>query len=337
MANTSIKGKIVLEHLKECNPKIATRAIADRIYNSHKAKEIFKDYEEVRSLVRYYRGENGKKNRKDISKQNQIKKVHRPSQNPWAFIPESHSNPPDVWRLPKTIKKVLLISDIHIPYHDVEAIKSTLQFAKHETVDCIYINGDLLDFYQLSFHEKDRRKRPSMSDELEMCRTFLKGLRAAFPKAIIYFKPANHEHRLERYLVVKAPELLDCDEFRLEQLLRLREMKIEYIDRRTKTYFGHLLVEHGDRMKGSGGVNPARSLFGKYKRHVICGHFHRKSEHAEKIYDGKLISTFSVGALCELEPEYFEVNNHVNGFAIVEMNGDLFKVHNYTIEDGKVF
>ena len=78
-------------------------------------------------------------------------------------------------------------------------------------------------------------------------------------------------------------------------------------------------------------------LFTKYKRHVLCGHFHRKSEHLEKIYDGNIVSTFSTGCLCELEPEYFECNNHAHGMAIVEMTGDNFKVRNISIENGKIY
>ncbi len=120
-------------------------------------------------------------------------------------------------------------------------------------------------------------------------------------------------------------------------ILGLAEFRIIYISKRVKTYLGHLLIEHGDRMKGNGGVNPARSLYMRYKRHVLAGHFHRKSEHVEKVYDGSLVTSFSTGCLCELEPEYFEVNNHCLGFAIVDMDGDNFKVRNYLIENGKLY
>lgn len=336
MGKISSKGQFVLDYIAK-HPKVQDSSLARMIYKTSAGKEMFKDAEDARSLIRYYKGKTGKNARLKLKTRDHIETTPKPKSNFWGFIPESHTDEPTRWKLPRSIKKVLLISDLHIPYHSIESITLALQFAKCENVDCIYINGDLIDFYPISFHEKDKRKRPSLKQELDMTRQFLAGLREAFPNVTIYYKPANHEHRLERFLVVKAPELLDCDEFKLDVLLRLRELNIEYINRRAKTYFGSLLVEHGDRMKGSGGVNPARSLFLKYKRHVICGHFHRKSEHAEKIYDSKIISTFSVASLCELEPEYFEVNNHVNGFAIVDMEGDEFRVHNYTIANGKVY
>lgn len=327
-----IKGKVALEICKKYQ-KHGSLTLAKKLYAEN--VELYKDVEEARKFIRYYRGKCGASNRQKLATKDVVENEAR-SKNVWSFIPEEHNESPKIWRLPSNFNKVLLISDIHLPYHSTSALKACFEYAKKEKIDCIYINGDLLDFFGLSFHEKDARKRPSISEELKMGYEFLKGLKDYF-KCPIYYKPANHEHRLERYLTIKAPELLDCDEFRLDVLLKLGELGINYINRRDKCYFGELLVEHGDRIKGSGGVNPARTLFTKYKRHTICGHFHRKSEHSAKIYDGKCIVTFSVASLCDLEPEYFEVNEHVNGFAIVEMNGKEFHVRNYTIENGRVY
>lgn len=323
-------ARIIKEYLGKF-PKATSNGIARKIYDEN--KELFPNYESVRNSVRYLRGNIGEKK---LSKLKDKSFVSNTAQRNYS-IPESWAEYPEKFELPKTIKKVLVLSDIHIPYHDVEAVKVAIEKGISDGCDAVYLNGDILDFFQLSFHEKDARNRPKLKQELEMAKEFFQYLRHKFPKGNIYFKPGNHEHRLERYLVIKAPELLDCEEFKLNVLLELEKYKIIYINKRTKVYFGHLLVEHGDRMKGTGGVNPARTLFSKYKRHTLVGHFHRKSEHSEKIYDGKLISTFSTGCLCELEPEYFEVNNHVHGFAIVNMNGDNFKVDNYLIENGELF
>jgi hypothetical protein len=330
--NKSIKGEIVKKYLTRF-PKTPQLTLAKKIYKEN--SKLFGSIETTRARVRYYCGKMGASNRKLLADKTHVKKEEQ-SKNPFDFIPEAYNDEPKTWKLPKNFKRVLVISDIHIPYHEPEAIKRTLKYAKDEGVDCVYINGDLLDFHDLSFHEKDARKRPTIASELEMGRKFLKGLKD-YLGVPVYFKPANHEHRLERYLRVKAVELLDCEEFKLDVLLRLGEMGIQYIGRRDKCYFGKLLVEHGDRIKGSGGVSPARTLFQRYKRHAICGHFHKKTEHCGKVYDGNSIVTYSVGSLCSLEPEYFEVNEHVHGFAIVEMDGDDFRVHNYAIEGGKVY
>ena len=326
---TSISGKVALEYLKKF-PNLPTRTLATKIYNEN--KQLFKTYDNIREIIKYYRGKSGERSRSKLGNKSFVDVKVRSH-----VMPESHTKKVEVWKLPKANKKVLLLSDIHIPYHDVEAIKVALNEGKQLGIDTIYLNGDILDFFMLSFHEKNPKNRPSLRNEIDMAREFFAYLRQEFPKATIYFKPGNHEYRLERYLYIKAPELLDCEEFKLEILLGLAEFRIIYISKRTKTYFGDLLVEHGDRIRGSGGVNPARTLFTRYKRHAICGHFHRKSENLEKVYDGEIVYTYSVACLCELEPEYFEVNNHSHGMAIIEMDGDKFKVNNYSIQNGKVF
>lgn len=310
-------------------PDTPTLTLAKKIFKEN--PKLYKDIENARDTIRRIRGVGGQKNSIDKS----LFKTPTFNYNPFN-LPESKSEHREVWRLPKSIKKVLLLSDLHFPYHDVKALTTALKHGQKEEVDAIFINGDLMDFYQLSFHEKDPRVT-NIADELEATKLFFDGLKKNFPKALIYYITGNHEARLERYLRVKAPELLDIAEFRIDVLLKLGEKGIHYLEHGTKCYFGKLLVEHGDKMKGSGGVNPARSLFSKLKRHAICGHFHRTSEATEKVYDGDVVVTYSTGCLCELEPRYMEVNNHNHGFAIVEMDGDEFKVRNLKIVNGKVY
>jgi predicted phosphodiesterase len=322
-------GKIILQYLERF-PDLPTKTLANKIYNEN--NQLYRNAEWVRQHIKYYKGKNGKSNLDKLNNKKFVGIKTKPYR-----MPESHTKHVEVWKLPKANKKVLVLSDIHIPYHDVEAIQTALNEGKQQGIDTIYLNGDIMDFFMLSFHEKNPKNRPSLKNEIDMAREFFAYLRQEFPNVTIYFKPGNHEHRLERYLYLKAPELLDCEEFKLEILLGLAEFRIIYISKRVKTYLGHLLIEHGDRMKGNGGVNPARSLYMRYKRHVLAGHFHRKSEHVEKVYDGSLVTSFSTGCLCELEPEYFEVNNHCLGFAIVDMDGDNFKVRNYLIENGKLY
>lgn len=325
-------GKIV-EQLCKDYPKMPTMTLAKKLYAEH--KEHFLKLESARSIVRRYRGESMGGTGLSLDK---ITPQSTPkSLNPFQ-LPESHLHKKEAFILPKSSKKILLLSDIHIPYHDVDAIEAAVEYGINEGVDTVYLNGDIIDFFGCSFHEKDARKRPRMSEELEMARQFLDWLRYKFPSEQIYFIPGNHCQRLERYLVVKAPELLGIDEFRLQNILRLGEKGIHWLEHKSKVYFGKLLVEHGDKMKGAGGVNPARSLLLKFKKSTICGHFHRTSQANSKVYDGDIQMAWSTGCLCELEPEYMEVNEHNHGAAIVDVepNGN-FRVNNFQIINGKVY
>lgn len=175
-------------------------------------------------------------------------------------------------------------------------------------------------------------------DEIEMGKGFFKYLRHQFPLATIYYILGNHEYRLERYIARNASQLKKFEETKINVLLKLHESDIIFIPHGSKVYFGKLLVEHGDKLRGTGGVNPARTLGLKFQRHVISGHWHRTSEAMSKVYDGEGYVTYSVGCLCELEPGYLPVNNHNHGCALIEMlGGGEFIVHNKKISNGKVF
>lgn len=325
------KGEIVKAALKQF-PTASTRALARIIYDDN--KELF-TLDKARDLIMYYRGAKGKKLNKSLADKTFVRK--KTNEDPFEFIPKSYAMRRDTWHLPTSIKNVAVWGDLHIPYHETDAVKAAIKLAKEDKVDAIFLNGDVMDFFGLSFHEKNPKNRPRISEELESARQFLKGLRKHFPNIPIYWIDGNHEHRLERYLAVKAPELLDTSEFQIATLLRMAEYGITYLGFRTKCYFGKLLVEHGDRLKGTGGVNPARSARLKYKRSVLVNHFHKLSVDSGKQYDGDVMTCWSNGCLCELEPEYMEVNEHVHGVCHVQMDGNNYKVRQYQIINGKVF
>lgn len=329
---TSPLGEEVINYCEKF-PTAPDLTLAKIIYRDH--PKLFTDVEHARTRIRYYRGHAGKKDRKSAKRHKLLKPITHDT-NPFK-LPASHAKPTEGFRLPTSIKKILFLSDLHFPYHNTEAINAAIQEGKKENVDCVYINGDLLDFYQVSHFLKDPRKA-DMFNELELGKEFFGYLRQEFPKANIYYVPGNHEIRLEKYLMVKAPELLGIPEFRLDVLLNVREHDVVFIPHGSKIYFGKLLVEHGDKLRGTGGVSPARTLALKFKRHCISGHWHRTNEAISKVYDSDSFVTYSVGCLCELEPEYMPVNDHNHGFAIIEMmkNGD-FMVKNKKIENGKVY
>ena len=209
---------------------------------------------------------------------------------------------------------------------------------EEEKVDGIYINGDLLDFYALSFHEKDPRKA-RFKDEIEAGREFLEYVRERFPGIPIYFIPGNHENRLERYLRRKAVEILDVDEFRLDVLLQVGATRIEYIPFRSRVSFGNYLIEHGDKIPGAGGVVPARTALMKLKTNVIINHFHKTSSSSQRVYDvddSSTINGYSLGCMCELEPEYLEINEWNHGFAILDNKKGKISVRQFKIENSKI-
>lgn len=334
MANNkpSVGGKIVLEYLKQY-PDLPSLTLARKIYSEN--KKSFKDVEAVRFIIRHKRGQAGDKARGELMDKTFVKEAG--SRNPFDFLPKSHAYEYEPFYISQS--KILNISDLHFPYHDNTAIKLALEYGLNKKVDCILINGDLIDFAGISRHEKDWRQR-SINDEFNSVRAFLNGLRKLFPTQRIIFKYGNHDERWEKYLFLKAPELFDCTDFQLEVLLKLGELKIEVVKDKRPVKIGKLTVLHGHELTGgSGGVNPARATFLKTLDSVIVGHYHKRSSHDETTMNGNVISVHSQGCLCGMNPHYMPINRWNQGFSYIEhdiKSGD-YMLHNHVIIKGKVY
>ena len=326
------QGEICAAALKKF-PKTPILTLAKKVYEENSLH--FSTVESARDVLRYYAGLRGKTNRKKVADK-EILREPTYIYNPFDDIPESFEEIREPYILTTSTKKILILSDIHFPYHNAAALRAAINYGIEQQVDCIILNGDILDFYQLSDFSKDPSK-PTFRKELELGRWFLKELRLAFPKAQIYYKIGNHEMRLERYLQVKAPEILDCEEFRLDILLEFAKHHVILIDKYTVIKAGNLNIIHGHEYKGAGGAYPAKYIYGKSKVNTICGHYHRSSTYLDKNMNGQYNGGFSTGCLCELSPDYMPYNEWVHGFAVVTMkqNGN-FSVQNLTIDNGEI-
>ena len=327
--SATYKKDIVIEFIEKY-PKASTIALARMIYKAYPLD--FNSAESVRSNVRRYRGENG------VNNSSLTTHLRRDEQTKKQFIrkkidlPESDYEKCEPFIIPKGQNRILVLSDIHFPYQDNKALELALNYGLEKKANAVYLNGDILDFYQCSRFTKDRRLR-DMAGELEMGRAFLKMVQEMF-NCPIYYKIGNHEKRYEDYLMIKAPELLGIDDFKLEQLLRFREFGVTLVKDKQMAMAGKLPILHGHEWYGGFAppVNPARGLFMKAKESALVGHHHRTSEHTEKTLGGKVVACHSTGCLCGLEPEYAPYNNYNHGFAFVEVGKD----GNYEVENIKI-
>ena len=328
----SVKAEIIKDHLTRF-PNSPLLTLAKKIYKENST--VFSGIEDARSVLKYHTGKNGASDRKKVKDGKFVQEI-KLNYNPFN-LPESYAESFEPYIISQS--KTLIISDLHFPYQDNEAITAALNYGLKEKVTCILINGDLLDFAAISRHEKDWRQR-SVYEEFEAVRSFLKMLRKTFSKAKIVFKEGNHDERYEKWLYVKAPELFDDPEYQLEVRLKLGELNIDIVKDRRPVKIGKLTVLHGHEMAGtSGGVNPARSTFTKTLESVLIGHFHKSSSHSENSMWGDLKVTESVGCLCGLHPQFMRINKWNFGFAIVDLKitTGKYKVGNYKIINGVVY
>lgn len=257
--------------------------------------------------------------------------------NPLDLPPSQESNY-QPFKLPINHNNILLIGDIHVPYHNIPALTLALKYGLENEVNTILLNGDIIDFYAISRFEKDPRKR-NFGHEVLMTRQFLTTLRQLFPNAAIYYKCGNHDVRYDHYIMRNAPDLLGMNEFSFESLMKLDELNITFIPDKQIIRAGNLTILHGHELGQSvfSPVNIARGLFLRAKDNALCGHHHQASEHSEPNINGKLTTCWSVACLCELHPDYMPINKHHHGFAHVKvMDTGEFEVSNYRIVNGKI-
>lgn len=251
-------------------------------------------------------------------------------------IPQSKAEPWVAYDLHGS--RMLVLSDLHIPYHDDTALALAIEWGKHRKPDVILLNGDAADFYATSRFETDPAKR-DFAGELKAVREFLGYLRHSFRKTRIVYKLGNHEERWWHYIWRKAPELLGCDFMDFAAMTHCDKLGIEVVGNARIIRVGALSVLHGHEWRAgiSTPVNPARGAFLKANECALQGHLHRTSEHTETSISGRVITCWSTGCLCDLHPEYARVNRWNHGFAEIEMHKGDFSVENKRILHGKVF
>lgn len=235
-------------------------------------------------------------------------------------------------------KKALILSDIHVPYHDVAAIHCAVNEGIRQKCDTVILNGDFMDCHEISRFEKDKFKR-TFIQEVQLTKQLFSWLRYKFPKATFYGKFANHEDRYRKYIRSNASALEGLEAFEMENILDFERFGIVPVGSSIRMRFNELSIIHGHEYGGSvfSPVNVARGLYMRAKSSAICGHSHVTSEHTEVDITGKITTCWSVGCLSELRPDYAPFSKYNQGFAIVSRSGKTgFHVQNFRILDGKI-
>lgn len=255
--------------------------------------------------------------------------------NPYK-LPVSDESTYEPYVMPKECQRILVLPDIHVPYHNIEAITAAIDYGKKQEADTILINGDFLDCYSISSFEKDPRKR-RFSEELQMGKEILRILREQFPDAHMVYQLGNHEDRYERFMKSRAHELLGIEQFEIESILEADKFQMDVVRDKRYVIAGDLTIMHGHEMGGGGGTEPAKALLKKTKTSSLCGHHHHTSEYSERDIRGRLVTCWSMGCLSELTPAYRPINRYNHGFAFVQVTlAGTFYVSNKRIHKGRV-
>lgn len=180
------------------------------------------------------------------------------------------------------LKKTLVVSDIHVPFNDLQATKTFFSFAKDFKPDELILNGDILDLKACSGHG-DVDATDLLWQEILAGNIFLDEVRKAVgPKCKIHFNEGNHCTRLTRFVRRQAPSLQGITS--VPELLKLRARKISWLPYSgDNMYFitKKLGVTHGF----AHGTNYTRATLRKLGVSCIVGHAHRPEYSTEPVVD----------------------------------------------------
>ena len=319
---------IVIDFLKK-NKDISSAGAARILCQMY--PHFFKSKEQARSRVREVRGVNISNKGKRYAEEGLVR-TKAEIKRCMSGLPKAIEMPYKEFHIiaPK-YSKFLILPDIHAPYHENEPLTAALEYAIKEKVKNVILNGDAVDFYQLSRFLKDPRN-VDIQFEIDSIGAIIDVIKSALKPRRFIWKFGNHELRFENYLKAVAPMLIQLKKLSVSSLFEFKEKGIEYVAPSNPIKYKALTISHGQEWGGSSAVNPARGVFMRAFDNVVISHFHRTSEHVAKTAQGKMITTWSTGCLCNLRPEYAVNNQWNHGFAVLTIGEkDIWRVDNRRI------
>lgn len=239
--------------------------------------------------------------------------------------------------------KYIVVNDFHIPYHDETAYQLFKEFLKEEKPNRLIIAGDLLDCAEISDFRKSQLSGDQLQKDLDLAFKMLKEIRTIVGKKCrIDYIEGNHEFRLKKYLMTRAPELLGLKSLKFENLLKLKELNIifhsvrEEANRFQDNYIQieNIFIGHFDTSrKGSGST--ARGLLVDKGVSVIQAHNHRIAMIIKRELDNRLLIGIENACLCSLNPTYVAAPDWHLGWSIIFHNITNHRIYIYPILLGK--
>jgi predicted MPP superfamily phosphohydrolase len=168
-----------------------------------------------------------------------------------------------------SLEKILFIPDCHFPYHDKRAWELLLKVAKDFKPEHVIIGGDFIDNYTVSSHDKNPNRALKLEEEVNETKKALDQVKALGAKNN-QFIAGNHEDRLERYLMTKAPELFNF--ISTEKVLDLKDKGFKYTPYKHTYKLGKLNITHDT---GTAGKYAHYKALDTYQHNVIINHTHR--------------------------------------------------------------
>jgi UDP-2,3-diacylglucosamine pyrophosphatase LpxH len=205
-------------------------------------------------------------------------------------------------------ERILFVPDTHAPFHDVRAFDLMLNAAADWGPTGIVVLGDMFDFYAVSAHSKDPRRKACLVDELNVSSHLLRALESLGARWKWYAE-GNHEARVRRYICDKAPALQGMVDVYAH--LQIRENGWGFTPYKEAKQIGHLMVTHDLERHGQNAVREARR---EAETNIVIGHVHRM----EKLYRADMNGNAKVAACVGWLGDYESIDYRHKSKAMAE-------------------
>ena len=237
------------------------------------------------------------------------------------------------------MKRIVIVSDLQVPYHDAVAVKNVAQFIKKFKPHQVVTIGDEMDMQELGRWSEGKADwfAQTLDENRNMTVDILWDLQVSD------MVRSNHTDRLYNQISSKIPALGSLPELRFERFMKMDELGIKF-HKEPMAIAPNWVAVHGDHtpIKPQGGLS---ALEGARRRgkNVISGHTHRagRSSFTEASGGrvGRVLHGVEVGHLMDTRQAAYTkgVFNWQQAFAIMYVEGKNVQVDLIYIEKDGTF
>ena len=237
------------------------------------------------------------------------------------------------------MKKIVILSDLQVPFEDVHVVQNVARFLKVFKPDQTVTIGDEIDFQTISKWSQGTPEEYSQSlgDDRDRCVELLWEL------GVTDCIRSNHTDRLYNVIMRKIPSFLSLPELRFEKFMKFDELGITF-HKTPLNLAPNWVAVHGDHtpIKPQGGLS-ALEAARRHGKNIISGHTHRagRSSFTEASGGrlGRILHGVEVGNLMDFKQAAYTKGtaNWQQAFAIMYVKGKNVQVDLIYIEKDGTF
>jgi len=216
---------------------------------------------------------------------------------------------------------VMVWPDAHVPHHDPATMEACLLLAEALRPDLVVDLGDFLDLDQISRHGRDGVGGTSLRESVVLGRHLLaeqaRRLDAVGVRKRVFIA-GNHEHRLHRFILERAPELYEIVPT-VQEALGLAESGWEFVSYGGYLRIGPVGITHGEKF-----TKHIADTMVTSEGTTVIGHVHRIQLAVKNTRPGHPEVSMTPGTRAKTSQpyEYHRPNDHVHGCGIVQIMPD---------------